>query len=36
MDYMAAGQLDLARQALQKALRDNPNFPHAADATAAL
>jgi len=28
--------LDLARQALQKALRDNPNFPHAADATAAL
>jgi len=36
MAYMAAGQSDLAKQALEKALNDNPKFPQAADAVAAL
>jgi len=36
MAYVAAGQWDLAKQALQKALSDNPRFPQAADAVAAL
>jgi tetratricopeptide (TPR) repeat protein len=36
MAYMAAGHSELAREALQKVLKDNPNFPQAADAAAAL
>jgi tetratricopeptide (TPR) repeat protein len=36
MAYLAEGQPDLAREALQQALKDNPKFPQAADAAAAL
>jgi Tfp pilus assembly protein PilF len=36
MAYLAGGHSDLAREALQKALKDNPKFPQAADAVAAL
>jgi tetratricopeptide (TPR) repeat protein len=36
MAYMAARHFDLAGGSLQKALRDNPNFPDAASARAAL
>jgi tetratricopeptide (TPR) repeat protein len=36
MAYMAARQFSLAEQFLQKALRDDPNFPDAASARAAL
>jgi tetratricopeptide (TPR) repeat protein len=36
MAQMAARHFDLAEQSLQKALRDDPNFPDAASARAAL
>ena len=36
MAYMAGGHSGLAREALQMALKDNPKFPQAADAAAAL
>jgi tetratricopeptide (TPR) repeat protein len=36
MAYLAGGHSELAREALQKALKDNPKFAQAADATAAL
>ena len=36
MAYMAGGHPDLARAALQMALKDDPNFPQAAEAVAAL
>ena len=34
--YLAGGHPDLAREALQTALKENPNFPQAAEAMAAL
>ena len=36
MAYVAGGHSALAREALQSALKDNPKFPQAADAAAAL